>query len=731
MKNKLTVLALLMLLVTSMSFAQVPTTPVPSNNAVGQSVVITLSWTNTANRIQFGTDATFAVNLFDGAPTTGTTYVIASPLANSVIYYWRASADAGVTWSSSWNFTTVSSAMPYLSYPSNGVILSGTTTTFSWITGAVGLSYTLQIATDTGFTTPVGGTYPAVTIATTTNSYFSVLNSVFTQGATYYWRVIATNLAGTVTYNYSNYWQFSMPGLPQPLATYPTGNVTIYNNPPTLYWYPLAYNPKVTEYVVSYRRIGEAYGAYATASTNLKGTFTTTSLNTFITIPSALDAGYRYYWKVQSYDGSTLSTASPEESFTMYGDGTFVVCYPSYPTGGSTVYTTTPTLYWYSNVYAPVVYYKVKYATSIAGLAGATEYDVTTNSYTTGTLSAGTYYWQVKASLISATTGFGSYSAPASFVVNSTSTSASIATPYPSSPTSGTVVGVTNPTLIWSVYSTDPLQFQVKWATNPALTGDTFTSAAGTSGWVNSNSFILSGLTAGATYYWQVKARLATTFTEGSWSTVAWFTTAAGSASVVPLAGSPINGTPINNSNATLSWILPTKSTSTLKYEVQYSKKADFSDAVSLKNLDKPNVEVKNLDKDAVYYWRASSTTNSGLTSNYSAPTSFSTGSTVTAIENKEVLPTQFELSQNYPNPFNPTTVISYQLPANSFVTLKVYDMLGREVKTLVSQETAAGKYSVDWNGDDSYGNKVATGAYVYRIIAGDFISVKKMLLIK
>ncbi|MDP3582955.1 MAG: FlgD immunoglobulin-like domain containing protein, partial [Ignavibacteria bacterium] len=192
-----------------------------------------------------------------------------------------------------------------------------------------------------------------------------------------------------------------------------------------------------------------------------------------------------------------------------------------------------------------------------------------------------------------------------------------------------------------------------------------------------------------------------------------------------------INGTPINNSNATLSWILPTKSTSTLKYEVQYSKKADFSDAVSLKNLDKPNVEVKNLDKDAVYYWRASSTTNSGLTSNYSAPTSFSTGSTVTAIENKEVLPTQFELSQNYPNPFNPTTVISYQLPANSFVTLKVYDMLGREVKTLVSQETAAGKYSVDWNGDDSYGNKVATGAYVYRIIAGDFISVKKMLLIK
>jgi hypothetical protein len=723
-----------------MSFAQVTlfdgsvTAIAPVTNSVGQSIVPAFNGTvtgslNGATSLVISND-NFSTTLYTittaSTPALAFPYALASTsiqLQNGVIYYWKVK-QGGVDVSATFQFTTVTSAMPYLSYPSNGAILSGTATTFSWITGAVGLKYYLEVYDDINFGSKL------VDI-NTTNSYYSVMNTVFTQGGTYYWRVIAKNIAGTVVYNYSNTWQFSMPGLPQPIATYPTGNVTIYNNPPTLYWYPLGYNPKVTEYVVKYRRSDQGYGAVPTASTNLVGTFYTTSLNTYITIPAALDGGYRYYWQVASYDGSSLSSYSPEESFTVYGNGTFVVCYPSYPTGGSTVYTSTPTLYWYTNVFAPIVYYKVKYATSIAGLAGATEYDVTSNSYTTGSLSAGTYYWQVKASLISSTTGFGSYSAPASFVVTSTSTSSSIATPYPSSPTSGTVVSVTNPTLIWSVYSADPLQFQVTWATNPAMTGSTFTTAIGTSGWINSNSFILSGLTAGATYYWQVKARLATTLTEGAWSTVAWFTTAAGSASVVPLAGSPINGTPINNTNATLSWLLPTRSSSTLKYDVQYSKKADFSDAVTINDLDKSSVEVKNLDKNAVYYWRASSKTNSGLISNYSAPTSFNTGSTVTAIENKEELPTQFELSQNYPNPFNPATVIKFSIPNSQFVTLKVYDMLGREVKTLVSQESAAGKYSVDWNGDDNFGNKVATGAYVYRLTAGGFVSVKKMLLIK
>ncbi len=89
-------------------------------------------------------------------------------------------------------------------------------------------------------------------------------------------------------------------------------------------------------------------------------------------------------------------------------------------------------------------------------------------------------------------------------------------------------------------------------------------------------------------------------------------------------------------------------------------------------------------------------------------------------------LPKTFALSQNYPNPFNPTTVISYQLPANSYVTLKVYDVLGRVVATLVNERENAGSHSVTFDA-----SRLPSGVYFYRITAGSYTNVKKMLLLK
>jgi len=86
----------------------------------------------------------------------------------------------------------------------------------------------------------------------------------------------------------------------------------------------------------------------------------------------------------------------------------------------------------------------------------------------------------------------------------------------------------------------------------------------------------------------------------------------------------------------------------------------------------------------------------------------------------------QFRLSQNYPNPFNPTTVISYELPANAAVRLRVYDILGREVETLVNKSQAAGGYSVTFDA-----SKLPSGVYFYQMKAGSFISTAKMLVLK
>ncbi|MFN0157173.1 MAG: FlgD immunoglobulin-like domain containing protein [Bacteroidota bacterium] len=100
-------------------------------------------------------------------------------------------------------------------------------------------------------------------------------------------------------------------------------------------------------------------------------------------------------------------------------------------------------------------------------------------------------------------------------------------------------------------------------------------------------------------------------------------------------------------------------------------------------------------------------------------------------------IPTSFALSQNYPNPFNPSTMINYALPLDAFVTIKVYDILGRELATLVNEIQKTGYRNVQWNGLNASGLPVATGVYFYRIdvksTTGDanFTSIKKMMLVK
>jgi hypothetical protein len=98
---------------------------------------------------------------------------------------------------------------------------------------------------------------------------------------------------------------------------------------------------------------------------------------------------------------------------------------------------------------------------------------------------------------------------------------------------------------------------------------------------------------------------------------------------------------------------------------------------------------------------------------------------------NGEILPEVFSLHQNYPNPFNPVTTLRYDLPENGMVNITIYDMLGREVKTLINQTQDAGYKSVIWNATNDYGKPVSAGIYLYQIQAGEYISTKKMVLLK
>jgi len=101
------------------------------------------------------------------------------------------------------------------------------------------------------------------------------------------------------------------------------------------------------------------------------------------------------------------------------------------------------------------------------------------------------------------------------------------------------------------------------------------------------------------------------------------------------------------------------------------------------------------------------------------------------SVEESEKSPEEFVLKQNYPNPFNPHTVIEYEIPKITNVTLQIYNPLGREIITLIDEVQYPGSYSVIWDGMDDLGNKVNSGIYLYKIKAGRYISTKKMILIK
>ena len=89
-------------------------------------------------------------------------------------------------------------------------------------------------------------------------------------------------------------------------------------------------------------------------------------------------------------------------------------------------------------------------------------------------------------------------------------------------------------------------------------------------------------------------------------------------------------------------------------------------------------------------------------------------------------IPKSFVLYQNYPNSSNPKTTINYSVPKSNIITIKVYDILGREAKTLVNEQKAPGNYIIEFNA-----NKLSSGVYFYQLRVGDFISTKKMVLFK
>ncbi len=342
------------------------------------------------------------------------------------------------------------------------------------------------------------------------------------------------------------------------------------------------------------------------------------------------------------------------------------------------------------------------------------------------------YYWRVRAHFSN-----GDTSDATNTKSNGTFTTTGAAgtlVPILTQPIGGLIIPDKKTTLSW--YVTGSLgavtSFDVVYSTtstfNPSPTVTT-TVVTGT----NKTTLDITGLVPGAKYYWKVRADNGTT--KSAYSAVETFVVPAGASPVLPIAGSPVGGIALQVANPTMSWFLPTFSSSTMTYEVQYGQAADLSDALQINNLESPLFDGAFLT-EGTYYWRVRSVTTSGERSAFSDIAEFSTTASIaTAIEDEIVpgdeLPTSFQLLQNYPNPFNPTTTIEFAVPEASHVTLGIYNVLGQLVRTLVNDQVTPGVHRIQWDARDAGGQGVTSGLYIYRITAGDFSQARTLVLLK
>ena len=190
-----------------------------------------------------------------------------------------------------------------------------------------------------------------------------------------------------------------------------------------------------------------------------------------------------------------------------------------------------------------------------------------------------------------------------------------------------------------------------------------------------------------------------------------------------PILVSPQNGALLVETNPLLDW---DNSLNAESYRVQVSTDSLFTSTVyDSSGIPYSEFQIPNngLNINTTYYWRVNATNVTG-TSPWSAIFHFTTGATNITCYNE--IPKEFKLYNNYPNPFNPTTKIKFDIPKSSYVKLIVYDVLGREIKTLVNEKLNAGRYEVSWPG-----RVYPSGVYFYKMVTDDYVSVKRMVLLK
>ncbi|OGU25308.1 MAG: hypothetical protein A2X66_09700 [Ignavibacteria bacterium GWA2_54_16] len=733
-----------------------PSTPVPywpANGSPGVSTYPVLSWNvssgATSYHLQVSTSSNFGTKVVDDSLlTTNSRQLIA--LANGVTYYWRVRASnvgGKSAYSITWSFTTVvaAPAAPILVAPSNGTTGVATDATLSWTACNGATSYRLQLSSSASAVDQqqvqtdtivarliIGGSSQqklAQIITAQTSGFVSEIrlpvycyygDSLIVELQTVSGVSPSGQLLLTQSFSGNDF-----------LRQYPSGGFR------TFLFSRSAYVATGNAYAIVLRSTGYVYiyqsplgnlypggdGLYVNSSSQgvwlrlgsagrydlpfqllLRpvsiddSTITSTSKRV-----GPLSNGCTYYWRVCARNTQASSAFSPTLSFRTVSlppdpPGLFL------PANGAHGIATTTTLRWNASAQA------MSYNLQVAGDSTFSNLHcdvsgISVNYHTlTGLRTNTTYFWRVAAINDGGTSAFSSMRRFTTL----------LSVPALVAPPNGATGVLTNVTLAWrstlGVTSYHLRVFQSYAGGVPLL------DLLG----MRDTTFSLSGLPKGSTFYWCVRAigvDDTSTFCQPYRFTTASLLTYA------PTLVFPSDGSTNVSFDPVLSWI---KMSDAQSYQVQVS----LDSLLSSPSLDSSGIAANNLKlygflPGTRYFWRVRATNAVG-SSAFSTPWSFVT-SPVTCVERLAGhIPKNFSLAQNYPNPFNPSTTIRFEIPEAGHVSLKIYDVLGKEAAALLGEYLDPGIYSVQWDA-----GRFVSGMYFYCLRAGSVVQVKKLTLLR
>ncbi len=567
-----------------------PTAVAPVNNAVNQPVSLSLSWnpvaTATTYGLQVSTDSTFSSSIIFSQSGLTTTSQALSGLLNNTVYYWRINAtNSGGTsaWSGNSHFTTIVSipATPSLGLPSNNVSGQPVSLALSWYMVTSASSYALQVSTDSTFASSI--IYGQSNLTATIQAITGLNNNT-----TYFWRVNATNMAGTGPWSTTNRFTtiIATPTLVSPVS----GTINM----------PVSFTISWTS-VTAATSYGLQVSSDSTFNTSL--IVSQTGLTATSQTISGLNNSTVYYWRVNATNSGGTSAWSIKNNFTT------IVIMPLSPTplsplNGATNQAVSLGITWApvasATSYALQVSTDSTFASSVifsqTGISGASQ---TIN----GLANSTTYYWRVLATNLAGSSPWSSVSGFSTIISAPTlEVPANLATGQPLSVT----------------FQWDPVAHAAATYTLQISTDSNFVSSL----FYNQNGLTavtqtVNNMLNNTVYFWRVNA----TCSSGTspWSIKNRFTTAIAGPTLV----SPVNNASNQPVSLALAWSAIASATS---YSLQVSTDSTFSHSIvsSMTGLTSTTQTVNGLNNSTTYYWRTNAT-NAGGTSLWSSVASFTT----------------------------------------------------------------------------------------------------------